>query len=782
MRSTLEWTSQIPTHKGNPLKIEEAEVQAVTSDNFKTIAFQVDNKMAQILFRDKLYTEAGKLRVIAQEYMANARDAHRAAGKSDTPIEVTLPTSLAPEFVVRDFGKGIPPNIVEDIFCVYGASTKKESNDQNGGYGIGAKCAFSYVKAFSVTTTCEGIRYIYAGSVNGNNTNDFVLMDQGPAAGPDGTEIRIPIRSQDIRTLHNWVAEVTHSWTPRPTLVNQYVNYNTNQPIATGDRWQLYEGCRPTAYNNSWYGITVTADDIPYVMTEDQAKEISAETEALHTLLREHNMLLVLNFKIGEVTIPPQRESIDLTARTKDNIAKAVDLFIHSQIASAEAKLAAATDVLGRIELSFRKDHDLLVARSFGTKQDDVLIGAEFDPEEAGMDYYTFRADRRRGGYVFSDAEQQGKMKLKNLVKVSTDYGHAGVYAFEAYDGKYNVEAVKKMIRGGVYQSGTVRLFIIKDPAKFKAKTGADPKDLTRFNVKFFQKPPKVYRPRPSRPASIYMTTFEAYISGYSTAEVTYSHDKKLQVFTNDLFDKTIFVEYKEDTKTFLYKNFTMTEDEMAKLLLVHQNILYPGSDRAHVALWNERYEKYVDFDEVKLLEDDVTDSMSALRKSEKTLVHAAFTVLTDYKTADVWPLPVGNSSYLNHGFDKIMAAAGYSEEFTAIAADIFKLESLREPYGDDVKKLKVLRQAYKDVFEVNAGSLLTKRLQDDVARYMRVRDELSHLFSHSTAMLPLLCLAVGYHECASIRLNGDAQGYEYYRLVIDRLTGFKPKNQEFAS
>src|SRR5262245_34262870 len=68
---------------------------------------------------------------VIREYSTNALDAHRDAG-NPLPIEVTLPTPLAPLFKVRDYGDGLDAEDIRNIYSRYGTSTKRDSNDVVG--------------------------------------------------------------------------------------------------------------------------------------------------------------------------------------------------------------------------------------------------------------------------------------------------------------------------------------------------------------------------------------------------------------------------------------------------------------------------------------------------------------------------------------------------------------------------------------------------------------------------------------------------------------------------
>ena len=89
---------------------------------------------------------------VLREYAVNGFDSHVEAGIASRPISVTLPTKLEPHLTIRDYGKGLTPEQIENLFCSYGASSKRDSNDYTGCLGIGCKSAFAVTDSFTVTT------------------------------------------------------------------------------------------------------------------------------------------------------------------------------------------------------------------------------------------------------------------------------------------------------------------------------------------------------------------------------------------------------------------------------------------------------------------------------------------------------------------------------------------------------------------------------------------------------------------------------------------------------
>jgi DNA topoisomerase VI subunit B len=106
-----------------------------------------------------LYSD--KEMAVLREYAANALDATleaAALGQPFRPIEVTLPSWDKPYLSIKDWGVGLTHDDIRRIYSQYGASTKRDSNDQTGLFGFGSKAGLTYTAAFTVTSVRDGIR------------------------------------------------------------------------------------------------------------------------------------------------------------------------------------------------------------------------------------------------------------------------------------------------------------------------------------------------------------------------------------------------------------------------------------------------------------------------------------------------------------------------------------------------------------------------------------------------------------------------------------------------
>ena len=78
------------------------------------------------ILSDQLYSN--KVRAVIRELSTNAYDSHVDAGKSDTPFEVHLPSSMEPHFAIRDYGTGLGHSDCMHLYTTYFRSNRTDSN------------------------------------------------------------------------------------------------------------------------------------------------------------------------------------------------------------------------------------------------------------------------------------------------------------------------------------------------------------------------------------------------------------------------------------------------------------------------------------------------------------------------------------------------------------------------------------------------------------------------------------------------------------------------------
>jgi hypothetical protein len=135
------------------------------------------------------------LLAIVRELSANAWDAHVSKGNTDVPFEITVPSSLKPELVIKDYGIGLSYKAMMQLFTTYFGSDKTWTNELIGGLGLGAKTPFAYTDSFTVVSRFAGVATTYACFLNDKKIPAITKIDQVKIAdGDTGLTITIPCK------------------------------------------------------------------------------------------------------------------------------------------------------------------------------------------------------------------------------------------------------------------------------------------------------------------------------------------------------------------------------------------------------------------------------------------------------------------------------------------------------------------------------------------------------------------------------------------------------------
>lgn len=119
------------------MKIENESLLKVEGDQFgKSYTSNVDKSKLEKMFWmfSNLYKDV--IGSIVREYTSNALDACVEAG-IDEPVVVSIRQDEGGDyFSVKDKGIGMSPDRIEQVFVNYLSSTKEDTNDLIGGFGI----------------------------------------------------------------------------------------------------------------------------------------------------------------------------------------------------------------------------------------------------------------------------------------------------------------------------------------------------------------------------------------------------------------------------------------------------------------------------------------------------------------------------------------------------------------------------------------------------------------------------------------------------------------------
>lgn len=251
---------------------------------------------------------------IVREYATNAIDAHIAAGV-ERQIEVETPSDLKPVLIVRDFGVGLDADEIREIYSAYGASTKRDTDDQTGMLGLGCKSAFAYCDQFTLVSVKAGVETTVSVSRDETGAGRMKILSEDDTEAGNGTVITIPAKSGN--EIAEKAREFFRFWKPGTVLLDG------EDPPALGG-FQLTDDIHVT----DGHGDVIVMGNVPY----------PTDLEVL-----AHGQRAVAYVEMGAVHFTPSREGLQDTKRTRDTIEAIQEAFNTAREAAMERELAAAT-------------------------------------------------------------------------------------------------------------------------------------------------------------------------------------------------------------------------------------------------------------------------------------------------------------------------------------------------------------------------------------------------------------------------------------------------------
>lgn len=204
------------------MEVSNSTQQAVsaTLGATKTIAFEMvqDASFFQML-SSNLYSNQ-KLAVV-RETLCNAWDSHIESSITDRAIQIEFTANN--EMIIRDFGAGIPHDLIGKVYGTYGASTKKNDKATTGGFGLGCKSPFALVETFRVINCCEGRKVIYNLSRSSAETNGLpgisTVLDI--PTEDTGLSVIIEIEPDDYQEIRDYCYAIVQHGDMKAEMINE---------------------------------------------------------------------------------------------------------------------------------------------------------------------------------------------------------------------------------------------------------------------------------------------------------------------------------------------------------------------------------------------------------------------------------------------------------------------------------------------------------------------------------------------------------------------------------
>lgn len=309
----------------------EALTSIVAESNFtsqKVKGLSLNSSFAFNILVKAIYSDPFQTSI--QEYISNARDAHRRVGKDESTIEINYPTAASPMFSVRDYGCSISPDKMDDLVLVVGDSDKRATNQETGGYGLGFKSGFAITSSFIVDVYYKNMHRLYNLRYDEEGNAICEMLTESPTTEDDGVRVTIPLESSDIEKVRRAITRAVCCWKIKPkTNLQDYqlaqafpdmsknivheddkvVIYERNQISYYSSLYQYNEG--ESATQNLIFPVLFDSipNDCPYTANQ----EISGVVKGNYPFTKSFKHHVFFKAGVDDIKQGPSRESFVVT-------------------------------------------------------------------------------------------------------------------------------------------------------------------------------------------------------------------------------------------------------------------------------------------------------------------------------------------------------------------------------------------------------------------------------------------------------------------------------------
>ncbi len=286
---------------------------------------------------------------VIREITANALDANLEAGTKKRAI-VKVPSSFNPVFSVRDFGGGLSQEDVFGLYSKYGKSTKRDSNNYIGAFGIGKFAPLSYGNNFTCVSYHGGKKTSYDIYVNDDDDTKISKLHEEPSNEPTGLCVEVAVADSDVdkfkEEIRSFFKVFPTDELPEFKGIDEEEFFPTYAKALEGKDWFFVE-----QKNNRYYGYGHNYGNQSYAIMGRVAYPLDSSAlnfdcedgEALRDLVQSTGFYV--QFSIGDLKLHHSRESLEYNKPTQKKILERLRV-VKSEIEEiAKERLEGAEDL-----------------------------------------------------------------------------------------------------------------------------------------------------------------------------------------------------------------------------------------------------------------------------------------------------------------------------------------------------------------------------------------------------------------------------------------------------
>lgn len=270
------------------MKLERFTAHTYTSGESEDIEIGIDKESEGLMMRafaDNIYSD--KIGSVVREIASNCVDAHQEVNQTK-PFEIEFRDDHNKTIIFRDFGPGLSPDRIKTVFSKYFSSTKRDSNGQIGGFGIGSKSPYAYTDIFHIRTRVDNVEYLYE-MRRGTSYPVISKIGEARVSGFNFTEIIIPIPTHDDVSKFEDAIHKQLAFFHNMRCMGIAENMN-DRKIVEGKLWVQSD-------MTDYISPRLIIGDVPYPIPAN--------------LTHDYSGSFGVKFDIGEIPVTMSRESID---------------------------------------------------------------------------------------------------------------------------------------------------------------------------------------------------------------------------------------------------------------------------------------------------------------------------------------------------------------------------------------------------------------------------------------------------------------------------------------
>lgn len=390
-----------------------------------TYAAKIDKNAVNMVMDmlSKLYNDP--MNAAIREYVSNAYDANVEAGATK-PVELTLPcTENNGLLIVKDYGRGLDYMGIVSVFANFGTSTKRDSDNLIGGFGIGSKSGLAVSNAIHVSSVCNG------------NLNEFVLertpegivtrftKENKPTEQESGTTVTVncsPSYYSGIKYIVINFIPVIAGWSKNDVYVT---NTSCNEFNTSDDDFFLNDKCNNYRIPDTWlefdHGYITSKPFFTHfrnILVGNVAyKQGSWDNNNGHPTTNDIGCAYALKTNIEDIKVTYSREQIDWKSNSE-----------------TEDALIAATEAFTKEVEDFV--HDLIDSSSDAIDAMKKCIKVNIDPND--INYKKVNTERSELPWRFNEyVDDSNEYKRSKNRAYNTTYTQLGMA--QTYDNDFDI-------------------------------------------------------------------------------------------------------------------------------------------------------------------------------------------------------------------------------------------------------------------------------------------------------------------------------------------------------